>query len=250
MSFWSWLNTPAGPPVAEHSTLAELIVADALQHGYQNEASLGVAAVFRAREMNADTPAALDVKVGDTLVPSPNREQDTQDFIVQTILDLQDFGQCYWRTTPDGEMTVIPNRAIHVRWADPTQTRRIYIHRDGSNPLRTTGLMPPLRVLSVNRGSGDLTGMGWMQSSRIKGLIAEQNWSQSYFENNADPAGILEVPGSMTKQEAGLLKAQWWRITAQVEPRQSYQVAPPGRQHPSAHQTANGPRHTELACST
>ncbi len=203
------MNTPAGPPVpvAAHSTLAELIIADALQNGYQNDAALGVAAVFRAREMNADTPAALDVKVGDSLVPAPNATQDTQEFVVETILALQDFGECYWRVTFDGEMTVIPNSDVHVRW-DDTRIRRLYYYKNNVQ-LRTTGAVPNLRVLSINRGAGDLTGKGWMQSDRIKGLIAEQNYSQEYFENNGNPTGVLSTPGTLTKAEADLLKSQW-----------------------------------------
>jgi len=93
MSFWSWLNTPAGPPgpVAAHSTLAELIVADALQNGYQDKAALGVAAVFRARQLNADVPASLPVNAaGVTLT-------DTSGPVMESMLALQDHGQVFWK---------------------------------------------------------------------------------------------------------------------------------------------------------
>lgn len=208
MGFLSNLLTPAPIPVAAHSTLADLIVADALQNGYTDEAALGVAAVFRARAMNADTPAALEVKVGESLVPAPNATQDTQEFITETILALQDYGDAYWRVTFDGDMTVIPNRDVIVRW-DTNRKKRLYSYRNTNIQFRTEGAVPNLRVISVNRGAGDLTGKGWMQSDAIKGIIAIQQYSQEYFENNGNPTGVLSTPGVLTKPEADRLKSQW-----------------------------------------
>jgi len=210
VGFWNWINTPAGPPVpvAAHSTLAELIVADALQNGNSSrEAALAVAAVFRSRQLNADTVASLPLKAGDTLVPAPNDDQDVQQVVAETILALQDFGDAYWRITPDGDLRVIPNRDVHVSW-DTNRTNRIYQYRN-SSILRYTGPVPNLKVVTVNRSADDLTGTGWMESGRIQGVISEQEYSQTYFEHSGNPTGVLSTPGTLTGAEAKLLKDQW-----------------------------------------
>jgi len=182
---------------------------DAFANGeFATEQALGVAAVFRAREMNADTPAALEVKYGDTLLPAPNELQSMQDFVAETILTLQDHGDAYWRISPTGDLTVIPDSAVTVEWND-AKTRRLYLYGTDKVALRETGLTPNLKVVSVNRAAGDLTGMGWLESDRIAGLIAEQKYSQEYFENNGNPTGVLTTPSVLDKGEAEKLKAQW-----------------------------------------
>jgi HK97 family phage portal protein len=70
-------------------------------------------------------------------------------------------------------------------------------------------MAPNLIVLSVNRAPSDTTGVGPMESPRIEGLIAEQLYSQEYFQNNGNPTGVLDVPGLLTKDEADVLKRQW-----------------------------------------
>jgi len=200
MSFWSWLNTPAGPPVAEHSTLAELIVADALQHGTSNTAALGVAAVFRARQLNADVPASLPVNAaGVTLT-------DTQGPVMETLLAMQDYGQAFWKVVGT-RWTVVPNRDVDVRW-NTDRTERLYINTRTQQQYSLVG-SNRLTVIPVNRGAGDLNGMGWMQSDAIKNVINIDAYASEYFANNGNPTGVLSTPGTLTKQEASLLKAQW-----------------------------------------
>lgn len=171
--------------------------------------ALGVAAVFRARQLNADTVASLPVKVGDTLVPAPNVYQTTQEFLTELVLALQDFGDAYLRLTPDGDMWILDNEHMNVAW-NVNRNRRIYTWKN--QKMRVGGMTPNLIVVSVNRRAGDTTGVGWMQSKRIQGLIAAQKWSQEYFENNAAPVGVLSTPGVLTAAEAAKLKEQW--ITA------------------------------------
>ena len=198
-----WKDFWYGPDVEteDFSTLEELIVSTRLQQlAYAKGASLGVAAVFRARQLNADVPAALPVKAsGVTLT-------NTQTRVVEIILALQDYGTAYLKVS-GRDFTVLPNDAVVVRW-DQSRTRRIYSKAASNVAYRVDGPVPNLVVLSINRGADDLVGMGWMQSHAIAGIIAIQKWAQEYFTDNAEPTGVFTVPGKLTGDEQKLLKAQ------------------------------------------
>ena len=207
MGFLKNLWSPEPSAVVNHD-LEQVIVAEILQQGTGSlENAMAVAAVFRARQLNADTPASLEVKVGDSLVPAPNIDQTVQEFVVEAILAMQDHGDLYVGVR-DGEMWVVKNDHITVKWDDSGRFRRYYNTETGIR-YRLTGPARNLIVVSMNRGVEDLTGMGWMESKRLQGIIAEQAWSQEYFENNASPVGVLSVPGVMTAEEAQRLKEQW-----------------------------------------
>jgi len=194
--------------VEEFQTLEDLIVASNLQQlSLSTSRALAVAAILRARQINADTLSALPLKAGGSLVPAPNSTQDVQSLVAETVLSLQDFGDAYWRVTADG-FKVLPYERMNVVWSDTKAINRRRVYRFENQVLRPTGLAKNLIVISMNRGANDLTGFGWMMSRRIEGIIAEQNYSQEYFENNAMPAGIMSVPKEPSKDEAKLIKQQ------------------------------------------
>jgi len=211
MGFISWLK--GAPPAVEadfhDSSLASLILQTELQQlSAANDAALSVAAIYRARQILADSLSALPVNVGASLVPAPNSLQDTQQFIAETVLSMEDSGDAYWRVTADG-IKVLPYQRMVVVWSDTQAINRRRVYKFDNQVMRTNGLARNLIVLSMNRGANDLTGIGWLESGRIPGLIAEQKYSQEYFENNGQPSGVLKVPGQLTKDEAKLLKQQW-----------------------------------------
>ncbi len=106
------------PDTVEFSsdTLADLILSDRLQNlSFSQSKQLAVAAIFRARQINADTLAALPLKAGDSLVPAPNTTQDVQGLIAETVLSLQDSGDAYWRVTSRG-FRVLPFERMSVTW--------------------------------------------------------------------------------------------------------------------------------------
>lgn len=210
MGFVEWLNKPAPIPGRDvdtfSSSLASMIVSTELQTAWTSAKALSVAAIFRARQMNADTLSSLPVKAGDSLVTAPNRDQDTQEFVAETVLSMQDAGEAYWSISPKGELKVLDHGRMVVTW-NPDRTRRIYTYEN--RVLRATGFGPNLVVIPMNRGAGDRTGNGPLQSKRIAGLIAEQEYSQEYFENNAQHTGALTHPGVLTGKEAKVLYDQW-----------------------------------------
>jgi len=211
MGFRSWWRGDTTNGLSEHdsTTLPDLIVATQLQQQSLNTSrALAVAAVYRARQINADTLAALPVMAGASLVPAPNRFQDTQEFTSETVLSLQDHGDAYWHLTSTG-MRVLPFERMTVSWNSNRVINRRRVYKFENQIMRTEGISRNLIVVSINRGANDLTGFGWLQSERIRGIIAEQNYSQTFFENQGTPTGVLKVPGALTKEEADLLKRQW-----------------------------------------
>ena len=208
------MNTPAPIPSgasarAEEfsSTLRSMLISDAAQRAMTPWAAnaLSVAAIFRARQMNADTLGSLPIKVGESLVGAPNATQDSQEFIVETVLSMQDVGEAYWEVR-QGNIEVLKPSRMNVNW-DIREKTRLYDYND--RRMRTEGMARNLIVIPMNRGPQDLRGVGPMTSARIRGLIAEQRYSQEYFENNAQHTGALTHPGVLMAEEAKALYEQW-----------------------------------------
>jgi HK97 family phage portal protein len=129
-----------------------------------------------------------------------------QEFLVEVMLSLVNCGDAYLRLEPTGSITVLKPSEMSVTWtqADIANAVRRYEYNrrrvfEGVN----------MKVVAINRGPEDLTGFGPMQSDRIAGLLAEQEYIQSVFENGGNPSGILHVPRELTKDEADAAKAQW-----------------------------------------
>lgn len=209
----SWLDRLArrDPPPGDteaysSSSLASMIVSTELQAYSYPRRALVVAAVYRARQLTADTIASVPLEPP---VPAPNRDQDLQGFVTETILSLLDHGEAYWRYDPrgNGDLTVERYADVTVEW-NASETRRLYTDRGGAR-MRTSGPARNLIVLSINRSREDLRGTGPMESPRIRGLIAEQQYSQEFYENAATPSGTLTHPGMLTKDEAQRIRKQW-----------------------------------------
>ncbi len=204
MGFTSWLR---GGATAEFNL--EQIFWD-IAEGRTDVDAFGVASVFRARQMNADTLASLPLRVGDSLLPAPNRDQDTQGFVTETILSLQDHGDAYWRLDATGEIRVLPAEHMVVEFSHTERVedrRRVY--RFDNRVMRTAGVSRNLLVLSINRGPNDLTGFGPMQSKKVKSAVALVRYIDDYYISNAQPSGILSSPSKGTADEAKLLKESW-----------------------------------------
>ncbi len=216
MSFMTWLRgdtvdlVTAPPSRVElfHDTLNSLRLASALSdYNYRSGKALSVAAIYRARQMNADTLASLPVKANGVKVPPPNQRQNWQQFVAEIVLAMQDHGEAYLRVDRSrGEAEVLHNGHMSVTW-NPSETKRIYAYNQVE--MRTEGLARNLYVISMNRGDHALTGTGPMESQRINGLIAEQEFVSEFFENNAQPTGTLTHPGVLTPDESQALYEAW-----------------------------------------
>lgn len=206
--FSAFLDRLASRPSTVDHSLATLIVADRVKDWpYRQRRALVVAAVFRARQLVADTVSSVPIltATGEP-VPAANGEQDLADFADETMYDLIDHGEAYWLTSPNGDLEVAYYGDMIVEWDEPKR-RRLYTYR--GRPLRTVGLNPRLIVVAINRARQDLRGSGPMQSERIRGLVAEQLYSQEFFENAAQPTGTLQHPSPLTATESAKLRRQW-----------------------------------------
>ena len=207
MGFSSWLRGGT-VELAEHSSQLELIFDALVQNQTVNgTGGLGVAAIYRARQILADTLASLPLLAGSSLVPAPNADQDWEGFLAETVLSMEDSGDAYWHTT-DAGLFVLPYQEMHATWSEWSGFSRRRLYEFRSQQMRDRGLTRNLKVVSMNRGANDLTGLGWLQSARIRGIIAIDEYSREFFENNAMPAGIMSVPKEPTPAEAALIKAQ------------------------------------------
>ena len=168
--------------------------------------ALGVAAILRARQMTADVMGSLPFTAGDTPLPAPNSEDSLAEFVTASVLSMQDCGDWYWLRIGDEWWVLDPER-VTVRF-DSTNLRRRYF-LDTQLELRTTGPTRNLIVAAMNRGPDDEHGTGWMESERIRGVIAAQKYAEDYFRNSGNPSGILTVPAMATEEETDSLLDQW-----------------------------------------
>ena len=196
------------PKVAANSTLADLVVSTRLANASSEQSALAVAAVFRARQMNADTLSALPL-VGPDGRPI---DLDLSDIVNEAVLAMQDNGEAYLHSAKrNGEdLEVLPTESVRVEWDDPMRkNRRIYKQAPSGSRYTADGMFRSLYVVPMNRGRSDLTGKGWMQSDRIQGVLAEQQYAQEYFENHGQPTGILKKQGTLTKKQAQEFRRAW-----------------------------------------
>ena len=209
MSFFDWVKGGSAVELAEHSSITEQIF-DALVAAQASGGTggLGVAAIYAARRIVADTISSLPLEtLSGSLVPAPNSEQDWEAFLNETVLSLQDTGDAYWHIQGSNLYVLEPGE-MQVKFSEWNGFRRTRLFEFRNQRMRTVGMSRNLVVVSVNRAPGAETGLGWMESGRIRGIVAVDNYSQEYFENNAMPAGIMSVPKEPTADEAKLIKKQ------------------------------------------
>lgn len=211
MGFFRNLATPAPIPVSTHSSQWDDIV-NAYVAAYSDgkiDEPLSVAAIYRARQMNASTVAALPLTLNGQPVPAPNAHQSWLQFVTECILAMEDHGEAYVYVSATQSLSVLPNRDVQAKWNND-ETIRLYERPNGSlfndDPA---SMFRNLIVIPLNRGADDLTGVGPMESGRVQSVLAAQKFMAEYYENNAQPTGVLQVPSVMTSDEAAKLKSAW-----------------------------------------
>ena len=179
--------------------------------------ALGVAAIFRARQLNADTIGSLPVRLrssGDT-PPDPNPDQDWGDLLAEAVLAMQDHGHALFLRDGD-TITVADNRLVDVGLSED---RRRTVWRYDTERLRTRGNYAAEAFPAVmNQTKVNPGGVGWMQSARIRGVLAAQAYVEDYYRNQARPGGILKVPGTYTEEETDKLLERWMDLQGSRRP--------------------------------
>lgn len=200
MGFWRRIFTfqPDAFDTAEHSL--EQVLWDLTENVDYSRIADSVAAVYRARTMTADTVASIPFV---DALPAPNSRQTWQQFLHESMLSLQDCGDAYWRVR-DGNLTVLNPVEMSVTW-NPQRTARVYTYRKNERLFDGVNM----RVVAINRGASDVTGRAPMESPVIRKLIAADKYIRQFYENNASPSGILNIPRDVTAEQADFARQLW-----------------------------------------
>ena len=212
------------------STLAALLVADALQRGSQADRRWKVAAVYRGVQMLADLIAELPWHTFDggandglqldrpplrrvampALLVRPDPFLTRSDFLREIVLSLIWNGNALVaasRLDAAGtplSVRVLPWAEVTVEW-NPSRTRRIYTHR--LTPLSSE----LVQHLALNRRAGELVGVGPLDAfaDGIAGHVSADRFARELFDADGIPSGKLTHPGKLTQPEAKEILAVW-----------------------------------------
>lgn len=167
-------------------------------------------AAYRARLMTINTVGQLPL-VGDprsALVRRPDPDITRQQFVRETVAELVDNGNAFWRLIPGGgnvaSIKVAARHDVTVTWADTARTRRRYTWQN--QPMRHGR---DIVHIAMGRASGELLGRGPLQHRRLAGVAEILRYSQDYYFNNGDPAGTLKSPLEYTDEEADAHINKW-----------------------------------------
>jgi HK97 family phage portal protein len=227
------------PPLAVQEfhphSLQGIRVAQELQNSGTALSDFRVSAVYRGAQLLADLTAQLPwyaYEGGDPsltmqsrleeatkldpqpqILLNPDVVTDRDDLLRQIVLSLIFHGNAYLY----GSMMDRDGRPTNVTVANATEvavtnnagnTRPIYTWRGGTMQLGVNWWH-----LSMNRAPGQWTGTGPVMagSQIINGIRNADRYARDLFTNSGTPAGVLKVPGKLTKDEADRLKEQWDR---------------------------------------
>jgi HK97 family phage portal protein len=184
-----------------------------------------LAALYRARQMTADTVSQLPVTAWrgierlpeqPPIIRRPNPDETRREFFEQTILELFDHGSAYWRLIYGSDpahpiaAVVCQHDDVTVSW-NATRSCRQYTWRS-----REMRLGVDIVDISMNRTASQLVGTGPMHSTRLRGIEAALRYAEQFFTDAARPDGILQSPLDLDAWEADQLREQF--IAARIGP--------------------------------
>lgn len=148
----------------------------------------------------------------------PNRFQTRQQFIECWVLSKLQNGNAYVLKERDGRGVVIrlyvldPNRVKPLVASDGS----IYyeLMKDNLSGLDGTSVTVPSREIIHDRFNcffHPLVGLSPIFANGLAAMqgLAIQNMSANFFQNGAQPGGVLTAPGAIADETAARLKAHW-----------------------------------------
>lgn len=189
----------------------------------REDEALTLTAVYRAVSLLSETMASLPVDVYErrgatrhaaprpAWLDRPNDEDLWLDLVSQTMTSLALRGNAFlWVEREGGKVSGIyvldPDRVTAER--KPTSSGRASVHFavDGT-PVSSRSM---LHIAGL-RKPGDLLGLSPIAaaSETIAVALAAQRHTRSLLENQANPAGLIEVPGTLSAAGATQLSKQW-----------------------------------------
>ncbi len=148
----------------------------------------------------------------------PNRYQTRQQFMECWVLSKLQAGNTYVLKQRDGRGVVV---AMHV--LDPGRVKPLVapdgsvfyeLARDDLSGLETTSVTVPAKEIIHDRFNcffHPLVGLSPIYANGLAAMqgLAIQNMSAGFFQNGAQPGGVLTAPGAISDETAGRLKAAW-----------------------------------------
>lgn len=148
----------------------------------------------------------------------PNRYQTRQQFIECWVLSKLQNGNAYILKQRDGRGVVValyvldPNRVKPLVAADGS----IYyeLTKDPLSGLDENSVVVPAKEIIHDRFNcffHPLVGLSPIFANGLAAMqgLAIQNMSASFFQNGAQPGGVLTAPGAIADETAARLKAHW-----------------------------------------
>jgi len=181
-------------------------------------------AVFRATQMLSDMVAQLPLVAVDrvtgleladqpAILKRPDPSKTRHDFLSELMSSLLYRGNAYLyspavdRTGNSLAFMVIPPDDVTVT-ENAERTGIVY-----EWTAKNIALVPGRNLVHIRLGSrpGQVVGLSPITAARLslEGFEALERYSRDYFNDNANPSGVLSTPGTLEKKEADRLKAQW-----------------------------------------
>lgn len=148
----------------------------------------------------------------------PNRYQTRQQFMECWVLSKLQSGNAYVLKQRDGRGVVVgmfvldPNRVKPLVAADGA----VYyeLARDDLSGLPGTSVTAPAREIIHDRFNcffHPLVGLSPIYANGLSAMQGQaiQNMSAGFFQNGAQPGGVLTAPGAIDNETAARLKAHW-----------------------------------------
>lgn len=148
----------------------------------------------------------------------PNRYQTRQQFLECWVLSKLQSGNAYVLKQRDGRGVVV---ALYV--LDPNRVKPLVaddgsvfyeVRQDTLSGLTENSVVVPAREIIHDRFNcffHPLVGLSPIFANGLAAMqgIAIQNMSAGFFQNGAQPGGVLTAPGAIADETAARLKAHW-----------------------------------------
>lgn len=148
-------------------------------------------------------------------INSPNPEATRLEFIEQIITSLHLHGNAYVLTVRDNNGEVVELYCLNpndVKIERPALGEPlIYKIRDDFNQFTRVLTSNEMIHIPMMRLPGSLYGLSPIGACRMSvGIaMASDTYAASYFGNSANPAGVIEVAGELTPEQASDISRNW-----------------------------------------
>jgi HK97 family phage portal protein len=164
------------------------------------------------RATGADKDEARDIPLWTVLHDAPNSRQTSFDWRRETMRAVLLQGNAYSQIQRDENSDVValwplsPSRVTPLLAPDGTKYFRVQgkdgqVYLSGADVLHIHGHL----------ATDGVTGLSAIQTCRnaLRLTASAEGYAAEFFENNAEPGGVMEVPGSLNEDQFKRINAEW-----------------------------------------